>query len=484
MTSTASIRRRLSVPIIGALLLFFVVDAANLYRNTLASIHTAYDRTLLASAKAIGETVSHAGGKLSVSLPYAALEVFEADTRSRMFYRVNDFDGNFLSGYASLARYQGRIPQNTAYSALVEFYEDVYEGETVRVAALLQPVYTASGYRMVTVQVAETLELRRTLAKQALVSSSIRQALLLLVLAFVVWWLITDGLKPISRLRQELLERSPESLNPVSAKTSRELRPVVEALNELIARLKRVLDNQQRFVRDASHQLRTPLAVLKVQVQNAQRGHIDPETAFAELDQSVDRATRVANQMLSLAKVAQWDEQSALADAPADLAAIARDVTVECSPLISQKQLDFALETRGGHVVMPGIHDWMVRELLRNLLGNAIHYSPVQAVLGIAIDGESDPPALIVWDAGPGISDQQFSHLFQPFSTGDPVHGSGLGLLICRDICRAMGAELTLSNRKHSSWFDPRTSQSLGLLATVRLPSAVRAPLASLEPAT
>ncbi len=474
MSSTASIRRRLSIPIIGTLLLFFVVDAANLYRNTLSSIHTAYDRSLLASAKAIGETVSYTGGKLKVSLPYAALEVFEADTRSRMFYRVNDFEGNFISGYASLAPYHGRIPQTTPYSALVEFYEDVYEGETVRVAALLQPVYTAAGYRMATVQVAETLELRRDLAQRALLSSSVRQALLLLLLFVVVWWLITDGLKPIARLRQELLERSPESLSPVNAKTSRELRPVVEALNELIARLKRVLDSQQRFVRDASHQLRTPLAVLKVQVQNAQRGHTDPASAFAELDQSVDRATRVANQMLSLVKVAQLDELPPQADLPADLTVIARDITVECSPLISRKQLDFALETRGPGVVLPGIHDWMVRELLRNLLGNAIHYSPVEGVIGIAIDGENDPPTLAVWDAGPGISDYQFGNLFQPFSTGDPVHGSGLGLLICRDICRAMGAELTLFNRRGNSWFDPRPEDATGLVAMVRLPQANR----------
>lgn len=124
---------------------------------------------------------------------------------------------------------------------------------------------------------------------------------------------------------------------------------------------------------------------------------------------------------------------------------------------------------------MPGVHDWMVRELLRNLLGNAIHYSPLQGALGIAVDGEIDPPELVVWDAGPGISDEQFCQLFQPFSTGDPVHGSGLGLLICRDICRAMDAQLTLSNRTQSSWFDPRPKELPGLVATVRLPRAASA---------
>ncbi|TAG50007.1 MAG: sensor histidine kinase [Betaproteobacteria bacterium] len=470
MKPTTSIRRRLTAPIIGALLLFFIVDAASLYRNTLASVHTAYDRTLLASAKAIGETVSFGNGKLTVLLPYAALEVFEADTRSRMVYRVNDFDGNFVSGYASLPPHQGRVPQTTAYSALVEFYEDVYEGETVRVAALLQPVFTSSGYKMVTVQVAETLELRRSLAQQALLNSSIRQALLTLVLSCVIWWLISDGLKPISQLRQALLERSPDALSPFNTRTSRELLPVVEALNELMERLRRVLDNQQRFVRDASHQLRTPLAVLKVQVQNAREGHGSPAAALAELDQSVDRATRVANQMLSLAKVAQLDEQGVDSQSPVNLIEIAREIAVECSPLISQKRLDFALDTQGENLDILGIHDWMIRELLRNLLGNAIHYTPINGSLGIAIEAQASMIEMTVWDSGNGITDQQFSQLFQPFSTGDPVHGSGLGLLICRDICRAMNAELKLHNRKAVNWFDPREVSASGLLAVVRLP--------------
>jgi two-component system, OmpR family, sensor histidine kinase TctE len=473
MSRMASLRRRLAIPIIAALLIFFAVDSITLYRNTLESINTAYDRTLLASARAIGDTVQFESGRLIVSLPYAALEVFEADTRSRMVYRVSDFDGGFLSGHADLPKNMRGIPQRPTYAALVSFYEDTFQNEPVRVAALLQPVNTPDGYRMVTVQVAETLELRHTLAQQTLIGSSIALALLTGALALAVWWLIGRGLRPLARLGQELLQRAPDSLSPVSARTARELSPVVDALNEMMLRLKRVLDSQQKFVRDASHQLRTPLAVLKVQVQNARQGHIAADAALIELDESVDRATRVANQMLSLAKVAQLGEGGETGAATCDLIDIARSIAVECSPLISQKNLDFALDVQEGSALNEEGHEWMVRELLRNLLGNAIHYTPVGSSLGIAIEAGMHRRKLYVWDSGPGIAEKQYAVLFQPFSTGDPRHGTGLGLLICRDICRALGATLELRNRREASWFDPRPASATGVIATITFAAAV-----------
>ena len=134
----------------------------------------------------------------------------------------------------------------------------------------------------------------------------------------------------------------------------------------MMARLKGVLDNRQRFVRDASHQLRTPLAVLKAQVQNAQRGDVAPDVAFAELSQSVDRATRVANQMLALAKVAQLESKRRRPE-QTELVSLARDLAVECSPPLADKALDFALEAPERRPVVVAAHEWMIRELLRNL---------------------------------------------------------------------------------------------------------------------
>lgn len=445
-----SIRRRLTLWILGALVTFLIVDTTVIYQNTLHSINVAFDRTLLASARAIGDTVKFEGGKLSASLPYATLEVFEAVTRGRIVYRVNDFDGAFLSGYPELPSHNGVFPKRTAYAALAAFYEDRFENETVRVAALLQPVYTGDEYRMVTVHVAETMELRRSLAQQALISTLDRQVIFLMLLSTLIWWLIARGMRPISALRRELLERDPESLTPIATPAPRELEPLVEALNEVMARLKRVLDNQQRFVRDASHQLRTPLAVLKVQVQNAQRGDVPADLAFAQLADSVDRATRVANQMLSLAKVAQLDAATSDASVVTNLATLARDLAVECSPLIAEKELDFALETQGAEseVFQVKGHEWLIRELFRNLMSNAMRHTPRGASFGIDIRAHDGTSQMSVWDSGDGMTPEREAKLFEPFSTSDTVTGSGLGLIICRDICTSIGARMVINNRR------------------------------------
>jgi two-component system, OmpR family, sensor histidine kinase TctE len=472
-----SIRRRLAVPIIATIVVFFVLDSIELYRNTLESINTAYDRTLLASARSIAETVRFENGVLTVGIPYAALEAFEADTRSRMVYRVSGFDGGFVSGHKDLPAYTGEAEKQPAYAALVSFYEDTFLGDSVRAAALLQPIDTGpDGYRMVTVQVAETLELRRVLAQQTLIRSAWQQVALTVLLSIAIWWLIGRGLRPIEKLRDDLLKRDSDSLSPVSMRVAVELSPLVMALNEVLARMRRVLGDQQRFVRDASHQLRTPLAVLKVQVQNARRGLKSAPDALHEINESVDRATRVANQMLSLAKVTQAGEAAVETMGTCDLVIVARDVAVECSPLISQKQLDFALDFKDEVPFATIAHDWMVRELLRNLVTNAIHYTQEGGALGIAIESYVPPThsklphhrTLYVWDSGPGISSKQRDTMFQPFSTGDVVHGAGLGLLICRDICRALSATLEIENRTTPKWFDPREASATGLLVTVR----------------
>jgi two-component system, OmpR family, sensor histidine kinase TctE len=446
-----SIRQRLTLWIVAALVTFLVIDTTVIYQNTLQSINVAFDRTLLASARAIGDTVRFEAGKLSASLPYATLEVFEAVTRGRIVYRVSDFDGKFLSGYPELPPHDGVFPKKTPYAALAAFYEDRFENETVRVIALLQPVYVGDGYRMVTVQVAETMELRRSLAQQALISTLDRQLIFLMLLSTLVWWLIARGMRPLSLLRRELLERDPESLTPVTTPAPRELRPVVEALNEVMTRLKRVLDNQQRFVRDASHQLRTPLAVLKAQVQNAQRGDVAPETAFSELAESVDRATRVANQMLALAKVAQLDAMSSDGTEVTNLRVLARELAVECSPLIAEKELDFALdapEVNGRSFLVKG-HEWLIRELFRNLMSNAMRHTPPGSTFGIDIRLlEGRMVAMSVWDSGNGVDAEREAKLFEPFSSGDPLTGSGLGLIICRDICKSLGVRMSLRNRR------------------------------------
>ena len=281
----ASLRRQLLLGILVPVLALLLLNAFTLYRQALGAANTAYDRTLLASAKAIGELLVVEGSpagqpQLQATLPYAALEAFEADNRSRMFYKVTGFNGEMASGFADLppARAVGDRAQSSVYAALVQFYDDQYLGEPVRMAVLLQPVAGSAGQGMATIQVAETLELRHTLARGLLLQTLWQQLLLVAVIVAVVLWAVQRATAPVRALSEQLRTRAQTDLSPMQAANApRELLPMVEATNALMARLAELLDLQRRFVRDASHQLRTPLSVLKAQVQSARRGDVEPQ---------------------------------------------------------------------------------------------------------------------------------------------------------------------------------------------------------------
>ena len=460
-----SLRRQLLLGILLPVVALVGFSTWSLYRQSQAALHTAYDRTLLASAKSIGEQLDVHGydalAELRATVPYSALEAFEADNQSRLFYRVSTLGGELVSGFAELPMWRGRIPQRPPYAALVDFYDDHFRGRPVRVAVLLQPVAGAQGRGMAVIQVAETLELRESLALQILRDTLLHQALLVAVIALTVLWVVQRATRPVRQISRALAARPQGDLSPLDVPAApRELQPLLDATNQIMQRLRSLLAHQKRFLRDASHQLRTPLAVLKVQVQSARRGDVPPAQALAEMERTVDRATQLANQMLALTKVEQLRQQS-LPPEPADWECIVREVALDLSPLIAEKDLDFSLRTSGPCLV--SAHAWMLRELTRNLLHNAICHTPCGAALHIDLQGHASHLQLRVRDEGPGISADLAQRLFQPFSAGDMRSGSGLGLAICHEIIQALSGSLRLDNRSQGG-------QVQGLDAVARLP--------------
>ncbi|MEP7102753.1 MAG: sensor histidine kinase [Burkholderiales bacterium] len=468
-----SLRSRLLLGILLPVVGVVLINTVSLYRQALRSADTAYDRTLLASAKSIGEDLevvgSGADAHASATVSYSALEPFEADNRSRMFYKVSGFKGEMVSGFEGLPAWHGTIPDKGIYAALVDFYDDVYEGQPVRVAVLLQPVAGVNGRGVATIQVAETLELRETLARQILIDTLWRQAALVALIAGVVIIVVQRATRPVRDLSARINARSANDLTPIELSGApRELLPLVDATNQVMARLGHLLEHQKRFVRDTSHQLRTPLAVLKTQVQSALRGDVEPAQALAEINHTVLRATELANQMLALAKVEQLRQQG---DAPLnDWAETVRAVALDLAPLIAEHRLDFSLD------VLPApvrAHEWALRELVRNLLHNAVKNTPDESRLSVTMARDSHHVALTIADSGPGIPAEQRERLFQPFSAGAPAselqRGSGLGLAICHEIVVSLGGSIALENRALCAYVQ-------GLDATVRLPLADNPP--------
>ncbi|HUR87563.1 MAG TPA: sensor histidine kinase [Ramlibacter sp.] len=467
MKGTSSLRLRLLVGIMVPALVLIALDGISVYGTALNAANEAYDRTLLATAKVIGEQLDVDGydaqAKLRATVPYSALEAFEVDTRSRMVYRVSAPGGAIVSGYSGLPFWHGTLPTQTRYSALVHFYDEMFEDKPVRAAVLLQPVSSGTGRGMAVVQVAETLELRETLARELLIHTLSRQALLIAVVTLVVIAVVQLTTRPVRRLSAELKARAESDLRPLPVDGEpRELVPLIDATNQVMVRLTNLLENQKRFVRDSAHQLRTPLAVLKTQVQSALRGDVEPQQALNEINQTVDRATALANQMLSLAQIEQLRNQPAAQ--ACDFAKEVRTVALDLAPLIADKDIDFEIDSQPCVVVA---NPWMLRELTRNLLHNAIKHLPPGGSLRMRVVPEEGSAVLTVADSGPGISPAQQARLFQPFSPGDPSRGSGLGLTICHEIAAAQGGTIALRNRMSNGAIS-------GLDAIVRLPLAAR----------
>jgi two-component system sensor histidine kinase TctE len=463
-----SLRRTLLLGILLPVFGFLVINTVVLYRQALTAADTAYDRTLLATAKSLSEQLEVVGSgalaKVRSSLIYSAMEAFEADNRSRIFYRISGFQGELVSGFDDLPAVRSRLPEQNIYAALVHFYDDEYLGKPIRMAVLLQPVSGQGDPGMATIQVAETLELRQTLARQILIDTLWRQAALVLVIAGVVVFVVQRATRPVRALSRVISARSENDLSPLPVESApRELQPLVEATNQHMQRLADLLAHQKRFVRDTSHQLRTPLAVLKTQVQSAQRGDLEPLRALNEIAHTVERATELANQMLTLAKVEQLRQEP---DAPLiDWAQVVREVALDISPLIAERALDFSLDT---HSATIRSNEWALRELTRNLLHNAIKNTPSASRLAITLVSTPPTATLTISDSGPGISQGLRDRLFQPFATEaqrprEMASGSGLGLAICHSITQSLGGSIQLDNRLENGHIQ-------GLNAWVRLP--------------
>jgi two-component system, OmpR family, sensor histidine kinase TctE len=232
-----------------------------------------------------------------------------------------------------------------------------------------------------------------------------------------------------------------------------EVQPVVQAWQQRLAEQQAVMERHKRFLADASHQLRTPLAVLRTQLQSD-----NPTTPrAAEMLRTLDRATAVADELLSRLKVEQHQSHG-LRLQSLRLDQVAQDAALEFSPLIAKSRQAFELDA----VPLDLRADaWMLGELVRNLLANAVRHTPPGGDLGIVVRRAAGCAELIVWDSGTGVADDQRERLFEPFAAAAGGTGVGLGLSICRQLALAMGAQVQLFNRSDGA-------RVVGLDAVVR----------------
>lgn len=465
-----SLRSQLLRWLLIPLLVLVAIDALSVYRNALDAADLAYDRSLLASTRALAERVAIVGGKVVADVPYVALDSFETDTLGRIYYKVSGINGEFVSGYPDLPALPPDVPRSDIYPALVRFYHATYRDEPVRIAALYQPVYDDTMRGIALIQVGESMDARRGLSRKILFDTLWRQAALVIAAALLAWIAVRFVLRPLMRLKTDVEARAPTDLSDFDATlVHKEMRPLVAAMNGYMARLQTLIAGQRRFIADASHQLRTPLTVLKTQAELALREN-DPQAMRAIVESiayTTDATVHLANRLLTLARAEHGAAEGEMN--PMSLTACARRVALELAPQAVRKQIDLSLDAEQEADVRG--NPLLLHELISNLVDNAIRYTPPggQVALRVRRDQSTTAVATLVLeveDSGAGIVPADRERVFSPFyraATAQQINpgGAGLGLAIVRDIALLHGAALALAGG----------ADGRGLTVIVRFPS-------------
>jgi two-component system sensor histidine kinase TctE len=408
--------------------------------RSIDEVNEAYDRTLLGSALAMAERVSVDRGELSVDLPYAALQMLESGAQDRIFYRISSTgDARLTTGYDDLPP-PPALPKNDAPL----FYDARYLGEPIRLVALLKPLYDAKDAPLM-VQVGETMAAREALARRILIDSAAPQLALIGAAALLVVFGVRRGLEPLRRLRREVQARGDSDLTPIDASgVPREVAPLIEAINLHAERQREMTEAQRRFIADASHQLKTPLTVLKTQaaLALAQADAQAMRGIVRQMHNSTDVTARVIQQLLALAKSEPGLELPA---ERADLVEIARAATFELLPQALKKSVELGFDADGAAPVEG--QPLLLRELVANLVDNAVRYARGGGNVAVSVRRTDDASVqLVVEDDGPGIAPAEREKVFERFyrAGGASSEGSGLGLAIVRQIAERHRATIRI----------------------------------------
>jgi len=398
----------------------------------------AYDLSLVSTAVALGERIRPASGGFAFDLPTAADRVARADRFDEVYYAVRGPEGEFLAGDGDLPP----PPPGTERNGDVAAYDAVRGGRKLRVV----DVHVPCAGRYCTVTMAETTLKRERLARDILLSSVLPQAALAAVVLALVWFGVARGLRPLRGLSEQIRARSPRDLRPVdAAAVPDEARPLVESMNRLLGEAAEASAQQQRFLADAAHQLRTPLAGLQAHTEIALAQPV-PEACRAELEQvhgATVRTARLANQLLAMAR-AESGARGAAGPAGVSLRQIAEEGANGWVHRALARDLDLGFELEDATVTGDAV---LLGEALSNLVHNALEYTPrgghVTVRAGPAPGGGA---RLEVEDDGPGIPPGERARVLERFyrAPGTAGTGSGLGLAIVREIAAAHGAALEI----------------------------------------
>jgi two-component system sensor histidine kinase TctE len=390
-----------------------------------------YDQALAENAMTVARLVFVANGRVTVNLHPQAGSILRTDENDTIYYQVLGFKNELVAGDLAIRWVE---PPLKIVPEQVHFRDDDIKGEEIRVAYLyLMPV---ADKPPILVQVAETRNKRNALASRILSGVTLPQFAVIPLAVLLVWIGLGRGIEPLNRLGRLIRRRLPTDLSPIpTAGVPEEVKPVIHAFNDMMARLEQNLQAQQRFIGDAAHQMRTPLTGLKMQTELALT-ETDPENMrilLRQIAESTDRAAHLISQLLALAR-AESSHEKTHAIEQVDLEALVRQVTLEWVPAAMEKKIDLGFEGTGWPLQISG-NPVLIRELAGNLIDNAVKYTPIGGRITVRTLA-TEFAVLEVEDDGPGIPDSERELVFERFYRvlGNEAPGSGLGLAIVREI--------------------------------------------------
>ena len=428
-----------------------------------------YDHQLLTAARTLGSHVRMENGRPRLDLPDALRDSLLFDEDDRVSFRISAADGTALGGDTSLPVVDEDSPTHH------ELITTEIAGTPLRIATLqisLPEAATAAAAR-ITIQVAETLNKRIRLARQIFFKLLIPQIILAALPIGGLWLGLGSGLVPLERLKRALTARSINDLSPVEIEedTPDEVRPLIEAFNEILSRMRILLDAQQRFVADAAHQLRTPLAGLKTQAELALRLQ-DPEGIRSALQQvlaAAERGSSLASQLLTLARHEQG-LHGRVPFGPVDLNAMVQAAATQYVDAAMAKRIDLGFEPSTLPAIVSG-DSVSLREMVGNLIDNAVRYTPAGGRITARVSLKDGEGLVSIENNGPGIPSAERLRVFERFyrGLGSNEEGSGLGLAIVQEIARLHSAVVSIDDGANGA----------GTIFTITLPASKGPGLAS-----
>ncbi|MFM0734193.1 sensor histidine kinase N-terminal domain-containing protein [Paraburkholderia sediminicola] len=445
---------------LAPLLLLWPMSLAVTYLVAKSIANGPFDRALETDAYVLARQIHPINGVAELSLPDSTRDFLRADNVDTVFYQVLGTHGELVGGERDmpLPHEEDRPPPG-----LVEFRDDVLRGNDIRVAYTTVEFPQTPGAQPVLVQVAETLDKRSQLANDIIKGVILPQFVILPLAILLVWFGLSRGLAPLHALQAHIRARRPDDLSPLEARLAPpEIEPLVTSFNDLLTRLEQNMELQKRFIADAAHQMKTPLAGLRTQAELALRQDASPEVhrSLEQIATSSEHAARLVTQLLALARAE--NRMSGQIFTPVEVTEMARNAVRDWVQAALAKQMDLGYEAPEEPVEVDG-NPVMLREMLSNLIDNAIRYTPAGGRITVRVrhDVTARLVHLEVEDTGLGIPVAERSRVVERFYRilGREGDGSGLGLAIVREITTMHGGAMAIDDNVYQT--SPRLAGTL-----------------------